>query len=482
MCIKEYELDLAHFLSLPGLAWQACLKKTNIELELLTDYDMLLMVEEGIRRGICHSIHRYAKANNKYMKNYNNNEEPSYIQYLDANNLSGWAMSKKLPVNGFKWIDNKEINKDFIKNYDENNDKGYIFEVHVKYPKRLHDLDSDLPFLSERMEINKCKKLVCNLYNKKKYVAHINTLKQALNHGLKLKKIHRVIEFNQGTWLKPYIDMNTELRKLARNDFEKDLFKLMNNLVFGKTMESIRKHRDLKLVTTDRKRSKLVSEPNYHTINLISEDLSIIEMKKTEVKMNKTIYLGLSILEISKILMYQFWYDYMKLKYNGNVRLCYMDTDSFIMHIKTNDFYKDIASDVENRFDTSNYEVNRPLLTGKNKKVIGLMKDELGGKIITEFVTLRPKTYSFLTDDGKEDKKAKGTKKCIIKKMIKFNDYKKCLLNGEIILKSQQRFISNKHDLYTENINKIALSNKDDKSIVLLNKITSYLYGYVLKH
>ena len=196
---------------------------------------MLLMVEEGIRGGICHSIHRYAKANNKYMKNYNNNEESSYIQYLNANNLYGWAMSKKLPVNGFKWTDtsetsalacNNKINEEFIKNYDENNDKHYIFEVDVKYPKRLHDLHSDLPFLSERMEINKCKKLVCNLYNKKKYVAHINTLKLALNHGLKFKKIHRVIEFNQEPWLKPYIDMNTELRKLARNDFEKDLFKL----------------------------------------------------------------------------------------------------------------------------------------------------------------------------------------------------------------------------------------------------------------
>ena len=203
--------------------------------------------------------------------------------------------------------------------------------------------------------------------------------------------------------------------------------------------------------------SKLVSEPNYHTINLISEDLSIIEMKKTKVKMNKPIYLGLSILEISKILMYEFWYDYMKPKYNDNVRLCYMDTDSFVTHIKTNDFYKDIASDVENIFDTSNYEVNtaettaepsslersalerRPLPTGKNKKVIGLMKDELGGKIITEFVTLRPKTYSFL--NGKEDKKVKRTKKCIIKKMIKFNDYKKCLLNGKIILKSQQQML-----------------------------------------
>ena len=176
MCLKEYELDPAHFLSLPGLAWQACLKKTNIELELLTDYDMLLMVEEGIGGGICHSIHRYARANNKYIKNYNNNEESSYIQYLDVNNLYGWAMSKKLPVNRFKWTDTSEtsalarkniINEEFIKNYNENDKKGYIFEVDIKYPKKLRDLHSDLPFLPERMEINKCKKLVCNLYNKK---------------------------------------------------------------------------------------------------------------------------------------------------------------------------------------------------------------------------------------------------------------------------------------------------------------------------
>ena len=167
MCIKEYELDPAHFLSFPGLAWQASLKKTNIELELLTDYDILPMVEKGIRGGICHLIHRYAKTNNKYMKNYNNNEESSYIQYLDANNLYGWATSKKLPVNGFKWSDSDEINEEFIKNYNENDNKGYILEVDVRYPKRLHELHSDLPFLSERMKIDKCNKLLYNLFNKK---------------------------------------------------------------------------------------------------------------------------------------------------------------------------------------------------------------------------------------------------------------------------------------------------------------------------
>ena len=205
-------------------------------------------------------------------------------------------------------------------------------------------------------------------------------------------------------------------------------------------------------------------------------------MNKTKVKINKPIYLGLSILEISKLLMHEFWYDYMKPKYGDNIELCYMDTDSFIMNIKTEDFYKDIANDVEKRFDMSNYEVDRLLSIGKNKKAIGLMKDELGGRVITEFVALRPKTYSYLTDDCKEDEKAKGTKKCVIKRMIKFNDYKNCLLKDEVILKSQQTFISKKHDVYTENINKIALSNNDDKRIVSSDKITSYPYGYKVKH
>ena len=481
-CLKNYELDPAHFVSLPGLAWQDCLKKTNVELELLTDYDMLLMVEEGIRGGICHAVQRYAHANKKYMNDYDRKKKSSYIQYLDANNLYGKAMTEKLPVKGFRWMDDiSKIDEDFVKVYNKNDNKGYILNVDVDYPSKLQNLHSDLPFLPERMVINNTKKLVCNLNDKKNYLVHINVLKQALDHELKLKKVHRIIEFEQEAWLKEYIDVNTELRKKATNDFEKDFFKLMNNAVFGKTMENVRKHWDIKLVKTYKKRNKLISEPNFHTMKLIDNNLAIIEMRKVKVKMNKPIYLGLSILDISKITMYEFWYDYVKIKYQDKARLCYMDTDSFVVNIKTKDFYKDINQDVNKRFDTSNYTFDRPLTTGINKKV-GLMKDELGGDIITEFVALRPKAYLYVTNNFIEMKKAKGTKKCVVNKMLRFNDYKKCLFDNGKVLKSQQRFKSENHELYTENINKIALSCDDDKRIVTSDRITSYPYGYTLKN
>ena len=273
--------------------------------------------------------------------------------------------------------------------------------------------------------------------------------------------------------------MNTKLRKEAKNEFEKDFFKLMNNSVFGKTMENVRKHRDIKLVTTDKRRNQLASEPNYHTTKYFSENLMAIEMKKTKVKMNKPIYIGMSIIHISKTLMYELRYDYIKPKYRDKVKLCYMDTDSFIIHIKTEDLYEDIADDVEKWFDTSNYNEDgkRPLSIGKNKKVIGLFKDELGEKIKKEFVALRPKTYAYLMDDDSEMKIAKGTKKCVIKRILKFNDDKNCQSNDKIILKSQQRFKSDCHNVCTEQINKIALSSNDDKRLQTFDKTATCPYG-----
>ena len=273
-CIEIYGLDPSYFYSAPGLAWQACLKKTEVKLQ--TDIDMLLMVKKVIRGGMRQSTHRYAKAKNKYMKNYYKNIESSYLTYLDANNLYGWAMSQKLPVNKFiMWYNGhlSNFNEDFIKNYNENSDEGYFLEVDIEYPKQLFGSHKELPFLYERRKLEKVEKLVCSIEDKEKYVIHIRVLKQALNNGLKFKNVHRVIKFQQKTWLKLYIDMNTKLRKEAKNEFEKDFFKLMNNSVFGKTMKNVRKHRDIKLVTTEKRRIKLVSEPNYHTTKQFSENL-----------------------------------------------------------------------------------------------------------------------------------------------------------------------------------------------------------------
>ena len=213
-------MDPAHFYTAPGLAWNACLKKTGIRLELLLAPDMLLMVERGIRGGITQSVHRWAKANNPYMgSEYNPNEPTRYLQYLDANNLYGWAMSQPLPTGGFRRVD---IHPDEISKLVNRSDKGYLLEVDVFYPRELHDYHNDLSFMCERMVISGVEKLVPNLYYKKRYVIPIRALDQALKHGLVLESIHKAIEFKQSAWMKEYIDFNTRLRMAAANDFEKD--------------------------------------------------------------------------------------------------------------------------------------------------------------------------------------------------------------------------------------------------------------------
>ena len=253
----------------------------------------------------------------------------------------------------------------------------------------------------------------------------------------------------------------------------------MNNSVFGKTIENVRKHRNIKLVTTEKRRIKLVSEPNYHTTKQFSENLLAIEMKKAKVKMNKPVYLAMSILDISKTLMYEFWYDYLKPKYNDKVKLCYMDTDSFVLNIFTEDFFEDINNDVERWFGTSKYDKNdkRPCPMGMHKKVIGMFKDELGGKIMKEFYALGAKTYSCLMENDSEMKKAKGVKRCVIKRRLMFENYKDSLFNNKTIMQSQLRFKSYYHNVYTDKVSKIELNSNDTKRLQTFYRITTYPYG-----
>ena len=481
LCLKIYGLDPVYYFTAPGLAWDACLKMTSIELELLSDSNMLLMFEKGIRGGISIISNRYGEANNKYMrKGFNKNKPSKYLMYLDANNLYGCGMSMKLPTHGFKWLTGGEMEK-IYENRHNLNKIPCILEVDIEYPENLHDLHNDYPLCPEKVKCkNGVEKLIPNLRNKKKYVLHYKNLIQCLDMGLKITCIHRGIKFVESEWMKPYIDKNTNLRAKAKNNFEKDFYKLMNNSVFGKTMENIRNRVDVKLVNTKEKFKKLVSKPNFKGRKIFSENLVSVHMKKTSLTMNKPVYLGMCILELSKIIMFDFHYNYIKPKYGDKAKLLFTDTDSLMYEIETEDFYKDISGDVKDRFDTSDYPENHPsgIPTGINKKVLGMMKDETAGKIIKEFVGLRSKLYSFVIDDGGETKKCKGIKRQVVESSIRHEHYKTCLTTGKELLRKQNILRSYDHEVYTEEVNKVALSALDDKRYILSDGKDTLAWGH----
>ncbi len=433
VCKDVYGLDPLHYYIAPGLAWDAMLKYTKIKLDPISDPDMYLMVESGIRGGISSIMKRYAKANNKYVEGYDNDKTSVHIPYLDANNLYGWAMSHDLPVKNFRWMDEDELG-----NWQT---KPCILEVDLEYPKELHDFHSEYLLAPEQLQIGKVSKLAPNLHDKKKYVLHHENLKLYLRLGLRLTKIHRGVTFVEWAFMKKYIDLNTELGKKGTTDFEKDFFGLMNNFVFGKTMENVRNRINVKLVISEKVCGKLAKKPNFKSVNIFHENLIAVHMEKTTVKFNKPIQIGMSILDLSKTLMYRFHYDYVKPKWGDKSSLLFTDTDSLCYEIKTDDFYEDIKDDVSEWFDTSNYEKDHPLFSNNNKKQVGFMKDECGGNQILKFVGLRSKLYAYevdrlRNDDGEweynvQKKKCKGIREYIIKKEITIDDYEKCLFSNK---------------------------------------------------
>ena len=479
ICFDTYKLDPSWYYTTPALTFDAMLKYTGVELELLTDYDMLLMVEKGIRGGISQCCKRYCEANNKYLSNFNSERESNYVMYLDANNLYGWALSESLPYGNFKWLTEMEVKSFILENVPFDSEIGYILEVDLTYPEDLHDKHTDFPLCPENKipPGGKHKKLLTTLESKTKYIIHYVNLKQALSLGLKLTKIHRIIQFSQSPWLKPYIDLNTNLRKLATNDFDKDFYKLFNNAVYGKLMENVRKRLRLELVTSEKRLDKLISKSEFLDRTIFNESLVAVHLRKAIIKMDKPIYIGFCVLDLSKTLMYNFHYRVMQSKYDKNIKLAYTDTDSLIYEIKTDDVYQNMLQYLDS-FDTSNYPKDHPCYSETNKKAIGKFKDECDGKIMTHFIGLRSKLYSFKVEGSKEKKKAKGITKCVINKCLFFDDYVNCLHEKSTQLRKMNVIRSKKHEIYTLQMNKVTLNASDDKRYVCEDGISTLAWGH----
>ena len=501
-CLIDYELDPAHYYTLPNFAWDAMLLKTGIQLDLIYNEDLYKMVERGLRGGMCQVSHRMAEANNKYMgEGYDENKPTSYINYLDANNLYGLAMCQKLPYKDIKFVEGN-FTEDHIRTWSDLG-TGYILDVDLEYPKELHDKHVDYPLAPEIMSVTadmlsdtqkdiykayhfnhspkdeKTKKLILNVNHKENYVLHIKILQYYLKQGLKINKINRVVQFKQKEWLKPWIDFNTEKRKKANSDFEKDMYKLMNNAVYGKTMENVREHINFELVDTPERFQKVVNAPTYKHRHIINENLVGVEKLKETVKLNKPIYVGMSILDLSKLHMYSFYYDVLKKKYDDDVRLIYTDTDSFVIHTKTEDIYEDFK-DINKHMDFSGYDKNHKCYDATNKKVLGKFKDEVDGKIITHFIGLKPKSYTFkVHNEAKEEKKSKGIVKHKVRTQLNFNKYKDTLENNSCDTVSFNSIRSKNHQIYSINQVKQALSSYDNKRYYLDN-INSLPFGHYM--
>ena len=507
------------------------LKMAKIELELTSDSDIYLLLKDTIRGGICQVSKKFVKADNIYTRKVHDESSDKkvnkklktsdlnkFILYLDANNSYGYSMSKPLPYKNFKWSDDLTL--------DPNNLQTGIYEVYIEIPKELHDKFFDYPLCPEIKSINEDmlseyqkyfndklsikynstdKKLILDLLPKKNYKVYYKNLEYYLKLGIKVTKVHRILTFDEKPFLKEYIDLNIELRKQSKNDLVKDLFKLINNSIFEKSMENVLNRSNIKSINNNpEKLLKLIKQPNFQNAYQISNRLAIVESVSIKTVFNKPIYMGAVILETSKLHMYQFWYDHLKVKYGNKIQLIYTDTDSFVIEVETDDIYKDMYED-RRLYDFSDYPKDHPNYNVVNKKVYGIFKDDLNAKIITEFTADKPKIYSHEYIDNYIDmlnhcepdeyelikskirsneyidnytilnkNKHKGIK---ISVDLKHNEYKRALYKEELIYKNFYDLQLNKQKIYLDKINKIGLNPFDSKRF-WLNNIESLPYGY----
>ncbi|XP_025018370.1 uncharacterized protein LOC112539813 [Tetranychus urticae] len=495
MSLFNFALDPLHQFSAPGLTWSAAFKKMKIELELLTDFNMFLMVEKGIRGGPTSVVKRHVRANNQYLPDYDPSKQTSFLLYLDVNNLYGYAMSEKLPKSHFKWS-SRTIEE--ILTTPDDSEIGFILEVDIEYPCELHDDHNDFPLAPEKMEITpdmysqyqkdlldelkgrgykriKTAKLTNNFYKKIRYVVHYRNLKFYHSHGMKVVKLHRAIEFKQSSWLADYVSFCTTKRQAAVTDFEKDFWKLLVNSIYGKMIEDKRKHRIVKIALQDVEAQRLLKNETCDKFIILDDNKMLFSLKKLSVVMDKPIAVGFTILELAKLKMYQLHYDTFKPYYKSNISLVYTDTDSFIYEIKSEDIVADMRQ-FANIMDFSNYPKGHPLYSNNNNKKIGYLKDEMAGKQISEFIGIKPKLYALRICE-EVIKRARGVPRPILKNRITFQDYLDCLYNHDTRRDVTTTLQSDRHNIQMIRRQKTTISSLEDKRY-WVDPLKSLAYGH----
>ena len=509
--LSSHQLDPLNFLTAPSLSFNAALKRTKVELRLLTDLDMIHFFQRGIRGGLSYICKRRSQANVSTMGEAFDPSKPTQeILYVDANNLYGYAMSEPMPTGNFKWMSPEEFlttEPQDLGSFQDTLNRlkqspvNYVLEVDALVPDELHDYMSDFPFLPENMipPGGKTSKLINHLGDRHRYIIAYEMMLLAREQGIQFPKIHRVLRYDQSYWLKPYIDLNTRLRMDSKNTFEQDYYKLLNNSVHGKFLEDVTKYVNFELFTThntskykkyhQRKPYMIKRKMVYHRCPTHEEDPCAescedeegcvvgMEKKKLRIHLNKPIYIGFKVLELSKLVMYQFFYHVLKPIFGHRLRLLATDTDSFILEIESPNLNAELAQ-IQHHLDLSNYDKEHELYDLNNRKVPGKFKNEYPNKTLTKFVGLRAKCYALESTEGMVCKRAKGCQKSVVAAELSIQDYENCLQQRTNIIRTQHLLRSRQQTMYTVRQNKVALSANDDKRYTLPNQDRTIPWGH----
>ncbi len=498
LTIEAYKLDPICYLTGASLFFDAMLKMTEIKLELIKSIDIYQMFQDAIRGGVCFVGKRYAKANNKYVGDFNDQEESSFIAYFDQNNLYGGSMCECIPHSDFRLLRDSNFDLEMILNTSPDAETGYLLEVDLAYPNFIHDEHDIFPMAPEHLLIRSnylspmnrrllkilnqkhlpSLKLVPNLASKTRYVVYYVNLKFYVKHGLQISKIHRIISFKQSKWLQSYINFNTRKRIGSTNAFDKAFYKLANNAVYGKTIENAAKRTTIRLVSANQNIDRLVSLPNFKSFKIYNKQTAGLQFSKTIVDCLRPVYVGAVVLELAKYHMYKVLYDYFIPKF-PKLSLLYTDTDSLILHVFCEDLYEEIKNDYH-IFDFSNFPVDSLIHNTTNKLIPLYLKDEFASvfpNVISEFVGLRSKMYAFKVTNSTVHKVAKGVKRPIIQD-LKFEQYLSALFSTNILEHEFFTIRSFKHKIITVLQKKKSLSPVDDKRFLLKDNIHSRAYGH----